>query len=95
MGASAKVDGFHWGPYAAISLAILATAVLNWICLREAPVLQSWMGKNGMNAVTRIMGFLLICIAVQMVIVGSHGVLVDWGFVGEPVSGVAKDKFPF
>lgn len=93
--ASAKVDGFHWGPYAAISLAILATAVLNWICLREAPVLQSWMGKNGMNAVTRIMGFLLICIAVQMVIVGSHGVLVDWGFVGEPVSGVAKDKFPF
>ena len=48
-----------------------------------------------MNAVTLIMYFLLICIAVQMVIVGSHGVLVDWGFVGEPVSGVAKDKFPF
>jgi len=93
--ASAKVDGFHWGPYAAISLAVLATAALNWICLREAPVLQSWMGKNGMNAVTRIMGFLLVCIAVQMIIVGSHGVLIDWGLAAEPISGAAKGNFPF
>lgn len=91
--ASAKVDGFEWGPYGAISLAILVTAALNWICLREAPLLQKWMGKNGMNAVTRIMGFLLICIAVQMVIVGSHGVLADWGLVADRASAPAS--FPF
>ena len=34
-----------------------------------------------MGAITRIMGFLLICIAVEMVIVGSHGVLLDWGII--------------
>lgn len=93
--ASARVDGFQWGPYIAISLAILGTAVFNWICLREAPLLQKLMGKNGMNAVTRIMGFLLVCIAVQMVIVGSHGVLVDWGLVGEPASASVKRNFVF
>ena len=32
-------------------------------------------GEVGMNAVTKIMGFLLVCIAAQMIITGVLGVL--------------------
>lgn len=93
--ASAKAGGFHWGPYVAITLAILAASVLIWICLREAVVLERVMGKNGMGAVTRIMGFLLVCIAVEMVIVGTHGVLTDWGVLQDLAQLHAPEEFPF
>lgn len=93
--ASAKAGGFHWGSYTAISLAIFATALVNWFCLHEARVVLKVLGKNGMGAITRIMGFLLICIAVEMVIVGSHGVLLDWGIIQDVAELHAPHHFPF
>ena len=93
--ASAKADGFDWGRYGAITLAILATALLNWLCMREAPAVLRVLGKNGMEAITRIMGFLLICIAVQMIILGSQGVLVDWGLVAGSKEPPGPTNFSF
>jgi small neutral amino acid transporter SnatA (MarC family) len=34
-----------------------------------------------MTAITKIMGFILICIAIQMIITGTGGVLAEWGIV--------------
>jgi multiple antibiotic resistance protein len=40
------------------------------LVLRGATQLARILGTNGVNAVSRIMGFLLICIGVQFVING-------------------------
>jgi small neutral amino acid transporter SnatA (MarC family) len=37
------------------------------------------LGETGMAAITKIMGFILICIAIQMIITGTAGVLEEWG----------------
>ena len=58
---------------------IFAVTVTCWVCLREAGYLARILGINGMNALTRIMGFILLCIAVQLIIDGIEGVLTDYG----------------
>lgn len=93
--ASARAGEFHWGSYAAISLAILATALLIWVCLHWADLLLKVMGKNGIGAITKIFGFLLICIAVQMIILGSQGVLADWGLIDIATTIQHGNKLPF
>ncbi len=47
--------------------------LISWLCLREAALLLRVLGHNGMNALTRIVGFLLVCIAAQMIITGARG----------------------
>ncbi len=81
--ASAKIEKFSWSPYIAISLAILATSLFTWICLRFSGQLLRVLGVTGMNAITRVMGFLLICIAIQMIIFGMENLLYEWGFISE------------
>src|SRR5690606_29048419 len=45
---------------AVVSVAILL-ALLFWICLRSAERVVHVLGESGIDAVSRIMGFLLIC----------------------------------
>jgi multiple antibiotic resistance protein len=56
--------------HALIALGIAITAVICFVVLRGATQLARFLGTNGVNAVARIMGFLLICIGVQFVING-------------------------
>ncbi len=83
--ASAKIkegtSGDDWSAYLAVSLAIAAVSLVTWICLRHSDLLLRVLGVNGMNAITRIMGFLLICIAIQMMITGAEHLLHSWGFI--------------
>ena len=72
-----------WFSYVAISLAIAAVSFLTWLCLRHSGLLLRLLGVNGMNAITRIMGFLLICIAIQMMITGSEQLLHSWGLIAD------------
>jgi multiple antibiotic resistance protein len=79
IGASTKTELMPWVSYLLILGAIFLAVLISWVCLREANLLLRILGKNGMGALTRIMGFLLICIAVQMMIEGGGGVLEEWG----------------
>ena len=85
--ASAKIreasNSPNWSAYVAISLAIASVSLLTWLCLRHSGLLLRILGVNGMNAITRIMGFLLICIAIQMMITGAEHLLHSWGFISE------------
>jgi len=54
---------------AVVSVAILL-ALLFWICLRSAERVVHVLGESGIDAVSRIMGFLLICMGVQFCIDG-------------------------
>jgi multiple antibiotic resistance protein len=54
--------------------------------LRAAERFNRWLGETGTVALTRIMGFLMVCIGVQFIINGLSAIL------GDPVfwSGLAE-----
>jgi multiple antibiotic resistance protein len=53
-----------------IALGIAVVAMISYVTLRAATRLSQVLGVAGMNAMARIMGFLLICIGVQFIING-------------------------
>lgn len=53
-----------------VAIGIAITAVISYAVLKAATRLDRVLGATGMNAVARLMGFLLICIGVQFVING-------------------------
>ncbi len=55
-----------------IALAALGIGLLVWVCLRFGTPLVDRLGPTGIGALTRIMGFLILTIGVELVI---HGVL--------------------
>ncbi len=59
-----------WGQRAMIVAAIVAVAFLVWMCLRVAPFLFRVFGTGGLNAIARIMGFIVIAIGVQFIVDG-------------------------
>ncbi|MEI6023063.1 MAG: MarC family NAAT transporter [Phycisphaerales bacterium] len=67
-------DG-RWSDLLSASLAIALACFVTWIVLDRALLIQKVLGKSGTNAITRIMGFILVCIAAQMTIVGIQGVI--------------------
>jgi multiple antibiotic resistance protein len=53
-----------------VVIGIAITAIVSYAVLRAATRLEKILGATGMNAMTRIMGFLLVCIGIQFVING-------------------------
>lgn len=51
-------------------ITFLITCVLLWVCLRSAGYIVRLLGKSGIEAIARLMGFLLVCMGVQFVING-------------------------
>jgi multiple antibiotic resistance protein len=56
--------------YVATLAAMLATCVLTWLVLRSARVVSQRMGAGGIEVLTRLMGFLLLCVGVQFIASG-------------------------
>jgi multiple antibiotic resistance protein len=61
--------------YVQVAIGIAITALISYAVLRAATKLDKVLGAVGMNAMARIMGFLLICIGIQFVINGVLGVV--------------------
>jgi multiple antibiotic resistance protein len=60
--------GYHKAlAYAGSALSIFLACLAIWFVLRSASRLSRWLGEDGTDALTRLMGFLLICIGVQFV----------------------------
>ncbi len=53
--------------YAAAVTSLFLTCLSIWLTFRSARFLSKAMGPDAMEAITRIMGFLLVCIGVQFV----------------------------
>lgn len=68
-----------------VHLVVLTTVVLFalvfWLCLRGATRIMGFLGETGVDALARVMGFLLVCIGVQFFINGVHDLLTAWGFI--------------
>jgi multiple antibiotic resistance protein len=61
--------------YLAVSIGILVVVLVAWLAMRGAPLVSRFLGITGLDALTRIMGFILICIAFQFVFDGLAGFL--------------------
>ena len=49
---------------------IVIVAAISWLVLHYAPRIVDAMGRTGVNALTRIMGLILVCIGVHFVVTG-------------------------
>ena len=71
---SSSIDGRHGFDkvfaFTGVIIAILITAAISWVVLRSAGFMQKILGVNGVDSLSRIMGFLLVCIGIQFVING-------------------------
>ncbi|MCX2983435.1 MarC family NAAT transporter [Halieaceae bacterium IMCC14734] len=67
--------------YAAVSVGIVAVVFIAWLALRSAGFISRALGVVGLDALTRIMGFLLICIAFQFVFDGLAEYLASERFI--------------
>lgn len=66
--------------FAGVVVAIIITAIISWIVLRGAGVMRRYFGVNGVNSLSRIMGFLLICIGIQFIVNGIRDLALDKNF---------------
>ncbi len=69
----------HWVLIAAPPLVFLIFSVILWGCLKSSNIIMKFFGTNGIDAISRIMGFLLVCMGVQFIITGI-GELTRSGF---------------
>ncbi len=67
----------HWTDYIAIILGIIVVAVIAYGTLRLSERVVRVIGTNGMNALSKVMGFLILCIGIQFVVNGVLGVATD------------------
>jgi len=81
---SSSIDGRHGidkvFAFAGVVLAIAITAMISWLILRGAGALHRFLGVNGVNSLSRIMGFLLVCIGIQFTINGVRDLVLDTTF---------------
>jgi multiple antibiotic resistance protein len=80
---SSSIDGRHGYDkafaFGGAILAIIITAIIAWLVLRSAGFVSRILGVNGIDSLSRIMGFLLICIGVQFAILGVQDLISDSG----------------
>ncbi|HGN1705321.1 TPA: MarC family NAAT transporter [Providencia rettgeri] len=69
----------HWIILVAPPLVFFLFAVILWVCLKSSNIIMKFFGKSGIDAISRLMGFLLVCMGVQFIITGI-GELTRSGF---------------
>ncbi|ROR06813.1 MarC family NAAT transporter [Erwinia sp. JUb26] len=59
-------------------LTFLAVSLILWGCLRSSGAIMRLVGKGGIEAISRLMGFLLVCMGVQFMINGTLEVITTY-----------------
>lgn len=68
-----------WVSYTAPVIVAVLIGLIFWICLRSSSKLFALLGGSGIDAISRIMGFLMVCMGVQFVIDGVLAVIAAHG----------------
>lgn len=76
--------------YAAVAIGIVTVALVSWLVLRSSTRVAEYLGVTGMNALTRVMGFLLVCIGIQFIATGVFEGLTDQRIMGPIVDAVRQ-----
>lgn len=70
MGLAGNLETHDVAHYSVVIAGILTVSAICWIVLRSSDQLLKFLGVNGAHALTKIMGFLLLCMGVQLMING-------------------------
>ncbi|WP_163938455.1 YchE family NAAT transporter [Paraferrimonas sp. SM1919] len=62
-----------WQDTLGMSLAIIAFGLCSWMIFRLAPIIYKVLGKTGINVITRIMGLIMLAIAIEVMAAGLKG----------------------
>jgi multiple antibiotic resistance protein len=65
---------------------------VSWGVLRGARAVKDFLGEQGIDALTRIMGFLLVCIGVQFIGIGVIEVASDERVLGAILEALARAR---
>lgn len=65
----------HITDYVYIGSGILTVALIVFIVLRSASKMVNILGVNGLHAMTKIMGFIILCVGIQFIIHGTMDIL--------------------
>jgi len=60
-----------WLIHTAPPIIFLIVSLILWGCLRSSGHIMRWFGKSGIEAISRLMGFLLVCMGVEFAIDGG------------------------
>ncbi|AHG22323.1 hypothetical protein Z042_24005 [Chania multitudinisentens RB-25] len=60
----------HWVLLVAPVTTFFMVSIILWACLRSSTGIMKLVGKSGIEAISRLMGFLLVCMGVQFIING-------------------------
>jgi multiple antibiotic resistance protein len=71
-----------WTDYFAIIAGIISVALITYVVLRLSGKLVHFIGPVGVNAMTKIMGFLIMCMGVQFVVNGIINIATDPELLG-------------
>ncbi len=91
--ASARHGWDRIADFLGVATGILAVVLISWFVLHGAERFHRILGATGMVALTRLMGFLMICIGVQFIINGLSVVLGDpaiWSGLAEALRQAAR-----
>ncbi|MDF7667600.1 MarC family NAAT transporter [Orbaceae bacterium ESL0727] len=67
-----------WVVYTASIIVPLLLCIILWFCMRSAGSIMRFMGKSGVEATSRVMGFLLVCMGTQFVINGIKEIIINF-----------------
>lgn len=72
---SGEIEVTPWVVYVASFLIPFLISVILWLSMRSSGTLMRLVGKSGIEAISRIMGFLLVCMGTQFVINGIKEII--------------------
>ena len=80
LAASARTNEQYepWVYIVAPVLVFLVIGVVVWLCLRSSDYIMQLFGRSGIEAISRLMGFLLVCMGVQFAINGIIEIIRDF-----------------
>ena len=77
LGTGLPRSGFSTGYVLGLLLAAVATAVTIWLFYRYARCIAGLLGPTGTRVISRLAAFVLLCIGVQILIIGASDALRD------------------
>jgi len=78
----------RWVDHSAIVLGIFVVIVAAFLTLLAADKILKFLGKTGINALSKIMGFLLLAVGIQFLINGITAIIVDEVFINRIIESI-------
>lgn len=76
----------HWSEYIAIILGIVIVVGVAYVTLLGSDKIIKFLGTTGMNALSKIMGFLLLCVGIQFLIDATLAIMADPEFIQDIIN---------